>query len=91
MKSTPSPQLPYDLVEALADNPDVAIHRRATGQATFWSFNLTIPPYDDVRVRQAIVAAMDYDGFMENLVGDSGVRMNTPSLPPCLTTTPIIP
>ena len=72
------PQLPYDIVEALADNPDIAIHRRATGQATFWSFNLTIPPFDDARVRQAIIAAMDYDGLMENLVGDSGVRMNTP-------------
>jgi peptide/nickel transport system substrate-binding protein len=71
-------RLPNDMIEAMADNPDVTVYNKPTSSSTFWVMNTLVPPYDDIRVREAFNLAVDYDGLMEGLVGEGGTRMNTP-------------
>ncbi len=71
-------RLPEDMIRSLANNPDVIIHRRPSEISVFWVFQTQLAPFDDVRVRQAFVSAIDYDGMMNDLVQDGGLRMNSP-------------
>ena len=71
-------RLPNDMIEALKDNPDIAVYNKPTSSSTFWAINTAVPPYDDIRVREALMLAVDYDGLMDGLVKEGGTRMNTP-------------
>jgi len=71
-------RLPEDLIRAIAGNPDLVVYRRPSQSSVFWTFQTQLPPYDDVRVRQAIVYAVDYDALMSGLVQEGGLRMNSP-------------
>jgi len=71
-------RLPDDMFRVLQSNPAVTVYNKPTASSIFWTFNTRIPPFDDVRVREAITLAIDYDGLMEGLVKEGGVRMNTP-------------
>jgi peptide/nickel transport system substrate-binding protein len=62
----------------MVDNPDLVIHRRPSESSVFWVFQTQLPPFDDIRVRQAIIAAIDYEGLMNDLVMDGGILMNSP-------------
>jgi peptide/nickel transport system substrate-binding protein len=71
-------RLPDDVIRSMDGNPDLVIHRRPSESSVFWAFQTQIPPFDDIRVRQAIIAAIDYDALMNDLVMDGGILMNTP-------------
>ncbi|NJN84400.1 MAG: hypothetical protein HC802_20400 [Caldilineaceae bacterium] len=71
-------RLPDDMVRALADNPVITTYNKPTSSSVFWVFNTEVAPFDDLRVREAIVKAIDYDGLMDGLVQEGGVRMNSP-------------
>lgn len=71
-------RLPDDVLRALSDDANLTIYRRPDYSSVFWVFQTELPPFDDVRVRQAIIHAIDYDAIMENMVQDGGIRMNSP-------------
>jgi peptide/nickel transport system substrate-binding protein len=62
----------------MADNTDLVIYRRPSESSVFWVFQTELEPYNDLRVRQAMIAAIDYDAIMNEMVQDGGVRMNSP-------------
>jgi peptide/nickel transport system substrate-binding protein len=70
-------RLPEDMIRSLESNPDLVVYRRPSESSVFWVFQTQLAPFDDVRVRQAIIYAIDYDAVMA-LVQDGGFRMNSP-------------
>jgi peptide/nickel transport system substrate-binding protein len=70
-------RLPEDMIRSLENNPDLVVYRRPSESSVFWAFQTQVAPFDDVRVRQAIIDAIDYDAVMA-LVQDGGFRMNSP-------------
>ncbi|MBK8021252.1 MAG: ABC transporter substrate-binding protein [Chloroflexi bacterium] len=71
-------RLPEDVIRSLAGNPEVVVYRRPSESSVFWAYQLELEPFNDVRVRQAIIHAIDYDALLDNLVQDGGFRMNSP-------------
>lgn len=71
-------RLPEDVLTSLENNEDLVVHRRPSESSVFWTFQTQLAPFDDVRVRQAFIHAIDYDALLNELVGAGGVRMNSP-------------
>ena len=71
-------RLPEDMLRALEDNADIVIYRRPLESSVFWVFQNELEPFDDVRVRQAVIHAIDYEALIADLVQDGGFLMNSP-------------
>ena len=71
-------RLPEDMLRSMADNENLVVYRRPAESSVFWVFQTQLEPFDDIRVREAVIAAIDYDSIMNDLVQDGGVRMNSP-------------
>jgi peptide/nickel transport system substrate-binding protein len=62
---------PLDLVPMLAANPDVSVEKTdPLGSTTMLRFNHLHPPFDNVKMRQAVLAVIDQTEFMSALAGD---------------------
>jgi peptide/nickel transport system substrate-binding protein len=62
---------PLDLVPLLAANPDVTVEKTdPLGSTTMLRFNHLHPPFNDLKMRQAILAVTDQADFMNALAGD---------------------
>jgi peptide/nickel transport system substrate-binding protein len=60
-----------DLVPTLAANPDIAVERSdPLGSMAFLRFNHLHPPFDNVKMRRAVLAVTDQTEFMSAFVGD---------------------
>ncbi len=62
---------PLDLVPVLSANPDVALFDAdPLGVMTMVRFNHLYPPFDDVKMRQALLAVTDQKDFLATVAGD---------------------
>src|SRR5260221_13773569 len=62
---------PLDLLPALAGNPDITIRGiNPLPQPVMVKFNHLLPPFDNVKMRQAILAVTDQTDFLTALAGD---------------------
>jgi peptide/nickel transport system substrate-binding protein len=62
---------PLDLVPLLAANPDVTVEKTdPLGSTTMLRFNHLHPPFNNVKMRQAVLAVTDQADFMNALAGD---------------------
>ena len=62
---------PPDLVPLLAANPDITVEKTdPLGSTTMLRFNQLHPPFDNVKMRQAVLAVVDQSEFMSALAGD---------------------
>jgi peptide/nickel transport system substrate-binding protein len=62
---------PLDIVPALASNSDVAITRSDPLENTIMlRFNHLLPPFDNVKMRQAVLAVTDQSDYLAALAGD---------------------
>ena len=62
---------PPDLWPVLAANPDVTVVQRdPTGNQGCIRFNHLLPPFDNVKMRQAVLMVTDQADFMNAFVGD---------------------
>ncbi len=60
-----------DLVPLLAANPNITVERTdPLGSTTMLRFNQLYPPFDSVKMRQAVLAVTDQAEFMSALAGD---------------------
>jgi YVTN family beta-propeller protein len=77
---TDAPQ-PEDLASLQAAHPDQIV-RAPSALTTFVGFDVRKPPFDDVRVRQALNYAIDRDHVVDLLGGPTGQRPTCQILPP---------
>ena len=62
---------PLDVVPVLAANPDITIVRNDPLDNTIMvRFNHLLPPFDNVKMRQAVLAVADQADFLSALAGD---------------------
>ncbi len=73
--------IPPDLVERLTAAADVIVMTAPGTRSYEIEFDVTKPPFDDVRVRQAINYAIDWDSILTNLYQGYGTRLATAFLP----------
>jgi peptide/nickel transport system substrate-binding protein len=63
---------PLDVVPVLAANPDITITRvDPLPSPIMVKFNHLLPPFDNVKMRQAILAVADQADFLSTLAGDA--------------------
>jgi peptide/nickel transport system substrate-binding protein len=75
---------PLELVPVLAANPDVTVaNEDPLGVMTMVRFNHLYPPFDNPKMRQALMAVADQRDFMETLAGDPENWRVCPSLFTC--------
>jgi peptide/nickel transport system substrate-binding protein len=75
---------PLELVPVLAANPDIAIASAdPLGVMTMVRFNHLNPPFDNPKMRQALMAVADQRDFMQTLAGDAENWQVCPSLFTC--------
>jgi peptide/nickel transport system substrate-binding protein len=55
--------IPHNDLKRIEDNPKLVLYRRPQVSTAYVGFNVTKKPFDDVRVRQAISAALDVVGI----------------------------
>jgi len=74
-------QVPPDQIEAVKAFDNVTWH-----EIVGYTINLTTmrndsPPFDDIKVRQAVALAIPYKDIMDNIVKDSGVLSHNTTVP----------
>jgi peptide/nickel transport system substrate-binding protein len=82
---------PLELVPVLAANPDITVaNEDPLGVMTMVRFNHLYPPFDNPKMRQALMAVADQRDFMQTLAGDRktgrSVRGCSPAARRCRTT-----
>lgn len=74
-------KLPPDMADSLKDDPGIKVDS-VPGTRTYGiEFCLTKPPFDDVRVRQALNYAIDWDAIIATIYGGRAVRLSTAFIP----------
>lgn len=67
-----------DQIASLSKAQGIKVEKRPIYDAVYWVMNVTKPPFDDPKVRQAISYAMDYDGIISGVVQSQGTRLGGP-------------
>ena len=67
---------PKDLLE-LENDPNITIHRFPSRIVSFIGMNATMPPLDNVKVRQAISYAIPYETIINNVLYGYGIQLKS--------------
>jgi peptide/nickel transport system substrate-binding protein len=67
---------------ALSSNPDIATSEYAASLQSFILLNNKQAPFDDVRVRQALAYAFNYDQAINGILGGHGVKLDSVAAKP---------
>lgn len=73
--------VPPDLVERIANVPGVQVHTALGTRSYEIELNNAVAPFDDVRVRQALNYAIDWDSILKNIYLGYADRLSTVFLP----------
>jgi peptide/nickel transport system substrate-binding protein len=73
--------VPADLVERLSRAKNVKVMSTEGTRSYQIELNNAKPPFNDIRVRQAVNYAIDWDGILKNIYRGYGVRLATCFLP----------
>ncbi len=73
--------VPPDLVDLIANVPGLSVHTALGTRSYQIELNNAKAPFDDVRVRQAVNYAIDWDSILTNIYRGYADRLATPFLP----------
>ena len=70
--------VPPDAIDSIKDNPDLVYEQGPSLHYWFIQLNTQAPPFDDVRVRQAVNYAVDKEGLANDILAGSAVPATQP-------------
>jgi peptide/nickel transport system substrate-binding protein len=70
--------IPFSDLNELDADPNVTVHAIPTTRIYHLGMNLNTPPFDDVRVRQAVSMAIPYEAILENVIFGYGLQPTSP-------------
>jgi peptide/nickel transport system substrate-binding protein len=73
--------VPAELVDTLAQTAGIQLKTAPSTQPTWMEMNVSQPPFDDLRVRQAMNHAVDRELIVEAIYGDRAEVMSAPLSP----------
>lgn len=73
--------VPAELIDTLSQTPGIQVKTAAGTQPKWLELNVTKPPFDDVKVRQALNYAVDKDLIIEAIYGGRAVALPGPLSP----------
>ena len=73
--------LPAELIDTLAQTPGIQVKTAVGTQPKWMELNVTAPPFNDVKVRQALNYAVDKDLIIEAIYGGRAVALPGPLSP----------
>lgn len=73
--------VPLDLMETLEENPNIQLKTAPGTQPKWMEMNVNRPPFDDVRVRQALNYAVDKGPIIDEIYGGRAVALPGPLSP----------
>jgi peptide/nickel transport system substrate-binding protein len=73
--------VPPDQIEAMKGMDNITFQEVVGYTANVAAMRTDKPPFDDVKVRQAVAHAIPYDDIMANIVKDSGVLAHNTTVP----------
>jgi peptide/nickel transport system substrate-binding protein len=73
--------VPLDLVDTLTENPGIQVRTAPGTQPKWMEMNVNRPPFDDVRVRQALNYAVDKQRIIEEIYDGRAVALPGPLSP----------
>ena len=76
--------IPADQIPVLRELPNVALQETIGYGIYAFAFRTDQPPFDDLKVRQAVARAIDVEAIMTNIVKEAGVRSNATTVPPTM-------
>src|SRR5690625_5179640 len=59
-------------------DPSVVVHTNSGTNLNYITMNPTIAPFDDIRVRQAVLHAIDMEGILDTVLSGIGARLTGP-------------
>lgn len=79
-----SKELPKDIINQIRDNPAIRVEDYKRFIASSFLMNLQYKPFSDVKVRQAVKYAIDYDTLVNDIM--SAIPLDRPILKPAIGT-----
>jgi peptide/nickel transport system substrate-binding protein len=76
--------LPFEQYKTLLKNPNVEVRKPKVGLAYMCRFNHLLPPFDNVKVRRAVLASFRQEPFLKAQVGVKELYHSCPSMFPCV-------
>jgi len=73
--------VPAELIDTLAQTPGIQVKSAVGTQPKWMEMNVTKPPFDDLRVRQAMNYAVDKDLIIEEIYGGRALALPGPLSP----------
>lgn len=73
--------VPFSDISTLEKDPNISLHEIPTTRVYHAGMNMTMKPFDNVKVRQAVSMVVPYDAILQKVIYGHGVNPHSPIAP----------